>query len=480
MKRKFSNIINEENSPVINQDFLSSCEEKFKANPTNIIIKNSITNIGLELTTTNSDRVNQIDYVFLNSIKESKVKATNQGASGRCWLFAGLNIFRHILMKALDLENFEFSEVYLFFWDKLERSNTYLKWFIDHPESKPGDRDYDCILSDFLSDGGFFSTFSNLIMKYGIVPKTSMKETFHSEDSEDMNKIIKDKLDSSINYISKNRNKLNTNELLEFRKKTVAEIYDVLVKFLGTPPTKFNWSYTTNEGESNILSGLTPKDFLNTVIPSINLKDDFVVLCNLPIKELNYYTKYNIKYTNNVEEGENCTIFNVPIDDIARYAMKSIENKMGVWFSADVSQCFNRQFACLDDKLEDHKMVFGDSYKFDKGEKIIMRNIQGNHAMLLTGFNIDSNGKPLNWQIENTWSFVDAETPGLDGYLNASQSWFEKYVMQIAVPKSLLSRSLRKHLLKESVELEPFAYCAPALKTISLNSKKFFSKKNMK
>lgn len=463
----------------ISEDFLIQCEKKFKADPVNIIARNAVNSVGSMFSTINSTRVNQISHVFLNTLKRRNLRATNQGASGRCWMFAALNIFRHVMINALDLEQFEFSEVYLFFWDKLERSNSYLKWFIDHPEEKPGDRAYEYMLTDYMCDGGWWNTFANLINKYGIVPASAMKETYQSDDSDAMNKIIGDRLDWGVNYIRTNRHKMSAQDLDNFRQGVVSQIYDTLVKFLGEPPKTFNWYFNRHDEDegSGIVCKLTPKKFLTMVAPDVNMNDDFVTLAHIPTKGLKYYTKYRIKYTNNVVEGQNCMLFNVPIGELVRYALKSISSGFAVWFAGDVHQSFNWFHSCLDDKLDDHKTIFGDIEKFDKGDRIMLRNVQANHAMLLTGFNLDEKGHPINWQVENSWGYYDSETPGLDGFLNMSHSWFEKYVIEIVVHKRFFSRTMRNKFNKaEVVEMEPWDGMAPALKVSGVGQPKNYLK----
>lgn len=448
----------------ISEEFLEDCEKKFKSDPLNIVAKNSINAVGSMFSTINADRVNEISHVFLNSVKRKNLRATNQGASGRCWMFAALNTFRHLLINALDLEQFEFSEVYLFFWDKLERSNSYIKWFIDHPEEKPGSRAHEYMLTDYMSDGGWWNTFANLVNKYGLVPISAMKETYQSDDSDAMNKIIKERLDWAVNYIRVNRDKMTDKELDKLRRKTIMHIYDTLVKFLGEPPKEFNWYFTRHDedDDSVIVSKLTPQKFLTMVAPGIDMNKDFITLAHIPTRGLKYYTNYTIRHTNNVTEGERCSVFNVPIDEMVRYAIKSISAGFAVWFVGDVCQSFNWYHSCLDDKLDGHNTVFGEIEKFDKGDRILMRNVQGNHAMALTGFNLDDKGKPINWQVENSWGYCDSETPGLDGFLNMSHSWFEKYVTQIVVHKDFLSRTMRKKLDVEPIELDPWDCMAPA------------------
>jgi len=453
---------------VLTEDFLAECDEKFKADPVNIIKKNCVNAVGSMIASTNSNRVNEISHIFLNSVKKKSLKATNQGASGRCWMFSALNSFRHVLINTLGLENFEFSEVYLFFWDKLERSNTYLTWFIEHPEEKPGSRAYEFMLGNYMSDGGYWNTFTNLATKYGIVPSSAMKETYQSDNSEDMNQIIKDQLDSTVNYFRKYRHKFSLEELHDIRKNTVTQIYNTLVKFLGEPPKKFDWLFN-REGddggiEPEIVCKSTPHDFFEMVAPGIDMNKDYVMLMHSPTEDMKLYTNYRIRYTNNVAEGSPCTFFNVPITELAKYAMKSISKGFAVWFAADVKQCFNPFHSALDDKLDNHKTIFGETQKFDKGDRITLRNVEACHAMALVGFNVDANGKPISWQVENSWGYCDNDTPGLDGFLYMSHSWFEKYVIELVVHKALLSRTMRKKVEKsEFIDIDPWDACAPAL-----------------
>jgi bleomycin hydrolase len=441
----------------IDQDFIKDCEQKFNDSPINKLARNSINAVGSKLSTTNSDQLNNVSHIFLNSLKRKNIRATNQGASGRCWMFASLNIFRHCIINALDLDQFEFSEVYLFFWDKLERANSVIQWFINNPEYNPGDKPYEYMLENYMSDGGWWNTFTNLATKYGLVPGDAMRETYQSDDSDEMNKIISEILHNAINQIRKNKSKL---DLEKFREKVVRSVYDTLVKFLGEPPKNFCWSYTTSEGENSIMSGLNPKKFYDMVVPVQNM-NEFVTLSNIPY--LKYFKNYRISDTNNVVEGEECKLLNLPINELAKYVKKSISAGFSVWFAGDVRQNFNWYHSCLDDKLHDDS-IFGERDKFEKGERILLHNVEGTHAMAITGFNEDEKGRVTNWQVENSWGYCDNEIPGLDGFLNMSSSWFEKYVIQVVVHKNFLSRTLKKLLKEEPEVLAPWDNMAPALR----------------
>jgi bleomycin hydrolase len=462
----------------ISEEFLNCCENEFKQDTANIIARNSITTVGSMFSTIDSIRLNEISHIFLNTVKKRNLKATNQGASGRCWMFAALNMFRHNTIRVLDLDNFEFSETYLFFWDKLERANSYLQWFIDHPSEQPGNIAYNYMLTDYMTDGGWWNTFANLVNKYGLVPKSAMKETYQSDDSEDMNRIIKEQLDSSINYIRKGKNI----DYGDFKNSVVQQIYNTLVKFLGEPPKKFLWSFTNTEDDTAVIP-TSPHHFKDMIIPDTDMNTEFITLAHIPVKEFPYYQLYSIRYTNNVSEGQCCTFYNVPIEEISRYAMKSISKGLAVWFVGDVRQHFNWFHSTLDDKLDARNTVFENIHTFEKGDRIILRSIEGNHAMALTGYNIDSKGQPINWQVENSWGYWDNETPGMDGFLNMSHTWFKKYVMQIVVYKALLSRTIKRKInMCKAIDINPWDCMAPALKTGIVNPPhrylKYLSKKN--
>lgn len=457
----------------ISEEFLRTCEEEFNANPANVIARNAVTCVGSQFATTNSNRVNKLNYIFMNTVKKRHLKATNQGHSGRCWMFAALNTFRHVLIKALNLENFEFSESYLFFWDKFERCNSYVRWFIDHPDEKPGDRSFDYMLMEYMGDGGWWNTFANLVNKYGLIPKDCMQETATSGYSDEMNQILKERIDSCANYITRNHKRHTEEELLCIKDDCMKEIYSTLVKFLGEPPKKFTWSFSTEcddeSGDGKVIDEITPHMFLQIVASDIDMVKDFVSLSHVPTRDFPMNTKFRIKHTNNVYEGVCCELYNVHIDELAKYAMKSIASGFAVWFVGDVSQAFNWYYSALDDELDDHKTVFGETHDWDKGDRISLRNVQGNHAMALTGFNVDQDGNVINWQVENSWGYHDNETPGMDGFLTMSHSWFKKYVMEVVVHREFLSRSMKRSVQKKARIVDPWDSMAPATRAGVVN-----------
>lgn len=460
----------------IDNDFLEICENNFNCNMSNKIVKNAITNAGSLYVTTDHDEARKVSHVFLNTIKKKNLKATDQGGSGRCWLFSGLNIFRHLVIKALDLENFEFSETYLFFWDKFERSNSFLQWFYEYIRDKNeineevDDRFFEFLIDKekWMSDGGYWNYFSNLVSKYGLIPKSAMPETVHSEYSSDMNDILMDILQTAAFEISKSKE--NKHKIDDIIDKTLKNFYSVLVKFLGEPPKTFNWEFVNESEESTIIENLNPMSFKELVLTDIDVSD-FVVLVNIPSSKYKYYKKYGIDNTNNVIEKEPCTLINLPISELKKYTQKSILKGIPVWFGADVNKHFNPLYSALNEKLNKDEIVFDYKSKMNKENRFIFKNQETCHAMTFTGVNIDHKNKSVNWQVENSWGFYDNEELGKDGFLCMTDKWFEEYVGQIVIHKKFLSRNILKILEEESIHLKPWESMAPAIK---INSKRFY------
>lgn len=449
--------------------FIKSCETEFKSDPINVITRNAVVSVGSMLATTNSTRANQITHVFMNSLKVKNLKSTNQGHSGRCWMFAALNVFRHVMIRGLDLENFEFSQTFLYFYDKLERSNSYVQWFIDNPNEKLGGRATDYIISAYLCDGGWWTTFANLAMKYGFVPKSVMNETYQSVDSDDMNQIIKEHIDSCVSHIEKNRTSLSRAQMLTLKGLTTKRVYNTLVKFLGEPPKKFDWNFTKEDGTPGNVSGLSPISFREMVTPGMNLVDDFVTLTHMPTKEYPLHHTYEIMSTKNVQEGKNVIVYNTDIEELTKYTLKSISKGMAVWFGADVSQSFNWMYSALDDELDDHETIFGYIKNFSKGDRIRMRNIGANHAMVITGYNLGPDGNPVSWQVENSWGYYDNETPGMDGFLTMSHSWFKKNVMEIVINRNFFTPTMIRKTGGDVIQVNPWDSMAPATRVSVVN-----------
>jgi bleomycin hydrolase len=259
-------------------------------------------------------------------------------------------------------------------------------------------------------------------------------------------------------------------EKFKIRDQTIKQIYGILSKYLGSPPqpkesTQFDWLFTDDSSsESNKVSDLNPLKFKNMFLNTLDLHD-FVVLMNIPDKDIPYYHMYELQGGNNVEGGRPFTFMNVPINELKKYSMKSITKGMPVWFAADVGKDFNFWLSSLNSELMDRETTFGRPHRLlNKSQRVKLRQSEANHAMVLTGFNTDNSGiHSTAWQVENSWGYWDEEVPGMDGFLSMTDQWFNDNVFQVVIHKKFMSRTINRVLLQEPTTLPPWNIFAPAM-----------------
>jgi len=449
----------------INNSLLIDFYKRFNKKETNIIAKNAITSNSLDDVSLNRDVVQSINPTFYKKI-EVDTEITDQKMSGRCWIYSLLNVIRLHMIQKYDLEeDFELSQNYLLFWDKLEKANMFLHHIFDTCHCKINSRLLSILLKEPVQDGGQWNMLVNLVNKYGIIPKQQMEDTVQSNNTDKMNEFINNKLLQYANQIRKlsDKEKTNKNKII---KDMLYEIYSILVMFLGTPPKSFVWKYYSEQPpinkkkkgskknkKTNIKSKkyqhstniITPLQFYQNIVPyDVN---DKVVLINAPMKSKPYYKMYNIEYFNNMVQGEKTKYVNVPIDILIESAKKSIDNNEAVWFGCDVSKYSNNEYGLFNDKVYDYKSIFGFDLELKKGENLEYMQSILNHAMIFRGYDIDSKGNISQWLVENSWG----DDMGNNGYYIMSNDWFKKYVYQIIIDKKFLDKKTLDVLNKEPV-----------------------------
>ncbi len=449
---------------VISKLFIEKCRTEFNADPKNILARNAVVTVGPLLAATDSKRSNQVSHVFLSTLKPEHAKASDQESSGRCWMFAGLNILRNFMIHNLNVENFEFSQTYLFFWDKWEKSNMFLLETIDKADREVEDRYLTMLFENPICDGGYWNMFVNLVNKYGLVPQSAMPETYHSGWSGEINDFLATLLRGVAHKIRRlSREGKSREELLAVKEAATQQVFNVLVKYLGEPPTEFDWSFTDRDYEAHAICGMSPMMFKD-MFQGIDLAN-FVTLVNFPNKP--YFKKYSIQNSCNVEGGDGFVALNLPMSELKKYTLKTVKEGVPVWFGADVGKGFHPFKQALDDKLIDYDLLLAPREKLSKAERLRVRDSAATHAMTFVGVNFeDEEGrKPNRWQVENSWGrFGDPKVAGEDGFLSMADDWFDEHVYEVIVPKQELSRVLKRHLKQEPIELKPWDCMGAALK----------------
>jgi bleomycin hydrolase len=375
---------------------------------------------------------------------------TDQKSSGRCWMFAGLNALRPIVISEYELSSFEFSTNYLFFWDQFEKSNLFLESIIKTSDLPEDDRMIEWLFKNPIGDGGVWNSFANLVEKYGLVPSIIMPETYHSENTGRMRQILSTKLrQQGIELRELAANNTSKDDLHKAKTEMLKDIYRILSLCLGEPPTNFEYRFINKNGEANKIETYTPQSFFKKLFPEYKT-NDFVMLMNDPTRE--YYKLYEIELDRNVLEGKNWKYLNLPNQEIKEYAIKSIKENEAMYASCDVGKYLSKEDGTLDIFNFDYESLFGINLNMDKNERIKTFASGSSHAMLLMAVDTDKDDKPLMWQFENSWG----ASHGHNGYLSFTDEWFDEYMFRVVVNKKFLDAKTLKLLEQKPVVLPPW------------------------
>jgi len=415
----------------------------FDAESSNKVAQNAVTNVQLPDLTLNRDLVQDIDDSFSTKLDDWKVTA--QMRSGRCWLFATLNLLRVGAMKKMKLKNFEFSQAHIHFWDKFERANHLLEAIIETSDRPVDDRTIHFLLSDPIGDGGQWNMAMNLIRKHGLVPKSAYPESDSSSATRWMNAELKNILRSSaceIRAIVDGGGSVE--EAREHKEKRIADIWNMLCIHLGTPPKTFNWQWRDKDDEFHRNGRMTPQQFAAEFV-DIDW-EDYVCIVNDPRNE--YYQTYTIDFLQNVAGGPPVVYLNVPNKEMKAITQKLLEDGMPVWMGCDVGKEMDRKRGLWDADLFDVEGLYGVEYGMDKADRLRHNQTMMTHAMLFTGVDV-VNGRPRRWRVENSWG----DKTGQKGYYTMNDSWYDQYMFEIAAPTSYLNEKMQAGLEAEPVVL---------------------------
>ncbi len=410
----------------------------FNNHPTSKISMNAATRTDVRKVAMNWDAFRDIDHTFSDKVS-GEMKATSQMRSGRCWGFAGLNLLRVYLGRKYKLKNFEFSQNYFIFFDKLEKANYFLENIIETVEQPIDSRLVMHLLSSPIQDGGQWDMFVNLLKKYGTVPKKVMAESHQSSNTAQMNKLVTRKLREFALQLREASSKGKApSELRTMKEDMMSTIYQMLCISLGTPPEKFDWSIRNKKDKFQRFTDLTPQKFYKEHV-GINL-DDFVCLINDPRSFTEYNKTYTVEYLGNVSGGNIIRYLNLETDELRKYTIKSIKADDPVWFGCDVGKFFTRQFGVMDMNLFEFDRFYGTTFSMNKAQRLEYGDSVMTHAMLFTGVDLKDK-KPTKWRVENSWGADHGEK----GFDIMTDPWFDQFMYEVVIHK--------KHLAKKIVDM---------------------------
>lgn len=430
-------------------DKINEYEKEFLEDKRNIVAMNAATYNGVQKVARDVNALKNEPFAFNVDIKNGDV--TNQKQSGRCWMFASMNVLRNIVIKKFNLENFELSQSYTLFWDKLERCNYYMEAVIEKANEPLEDRVMDYLMSDLLSDGGQWDMFVNIVKKYGLVPKYAYPESQTSSATVQLNKYLCKIMRKYTTELREKVQNEGVEKARELKEEVLKDVYNVLTATLGEIPEKFDVVLHDKDGKLIEDKGMDAHSFFDKYIGADI--DDYVSLINSPTEDKPFNKTYTIKYLGNIVEGRIVKHLNLPIEELKKAAVKQLKDGYPVWFGCDVgrSSIVEDERAILDTKAVDYETLFNVDLKLSKEDALDYGYSMMTHAMTFTGVQMDGN-EALRFKVENSWG----EKFGYKGHFVMTSDWFDQYVYQVVVNKKYLTEKSRKDYEKEPKELKPW------------------------
>ena len=423
-------------------------DERFRDNPNSNLMQNVVTQRDVNEVALDHSIVTGAEHTFSTLLDDWSV--TNQARSGRCWMFAGLNMFRVESKGMLNVKQFEFSQNYVMFWDKLERANFLLEGVIETADRPVDDRTVAWLLARGVEDGGQWDMFVNLVRKHGVVPKSVMPETESSSNTARMNTMLNYQYRQGAKRIRDlYAGEAGVDEMRDSKQECLNAIYQILSIHLGTPPSRFFWQWRDKDNQFQRDGELTPREFADKYV--VTPMDDYVCLVHDPRETSPEGRTFTIQYLGNVVDGGGVKYLNVDIELIKSIAQRMLEEGKPVWMGCDTGKQMHRDLGLWDAGLFDYAGVYGADFSLDKAARLEYHQTRMTHAMLFTGVDV-VDGKPRRWRVENSWD----DKVGDKGFCLMNDSWFAEYMFEIAAPKSYLPQELQDAWDMAPIKLPPW------------------------
>ena len=440
-------LTNAQDNGTINSDLLNNMRSEFKKDSNAEAIMNAVSSNNIQKLALNRENLGNGDTYFKYRVNTEGI--TDQKSSGRCWLFTGLNVIRAHVINKYNLDEFSFSHNYNFFYDQLEKANLFYEGIIETAGKPMDDKKVEWFFKNPIGDGGQWTGVVDIINKYGLVPSDVFPESYNSENTSKMSRLLRTKLKKDALELRKMyADGIGVDEIRKDKEKMLSDVYRILAITLGEPPAEFEWRYKDKEGNVSELKSYTPQSFFKDFV-GINL-EDYVMFMNDPTRE--FGKLYEIEYDRHVYDGHNWKYLNLKTDKIKEFAKKSIMDGEGMYFSCDVGKQINKDKGTLDVNNYDYNDLFGVDFNMDKKERIETFTSGSTHGMALMAVDIDKNGKPVKWLLENSWG-PDA---GFDGNLLRTDNWFDEYMFRLVVNKKYLDAETLKLFDQEPILLPPW------------------------
>ena len=433
----------------ISASMLQQIEKSQGSTATNKALFNAVASNRIDNLAKNFSNRNTFDTHF--SVETTKQSIHDQKSSGRCWMFSSFNVFRADFARHhADSLSVEFSHDYLFFYDQLEKANLMLQGVIDNAKKPMDDVRVQFFFKNPLNDGGTFCGAADLAPKYGLVPKSVQPETFSAENTSKISSLISSKLREYGLELRKMVADGKKAQAIDARKtEMLSTVYRMLAMALGEPVKEFTYQFRNRCGEPvGEPRRYTPLEFYNETVGH-QLAGTFIMVMNDPRRP--YHKTYEVEYDRHVYDGTNWKYLNMPMEDIAKLAIASLKDGKKMYSSYDVGKQFDRELGYLDTENFDYASLFSTTFPMNKADRIATFDSGSTHAMTLVAVDLDKDGNPLKWKVENSWG----PNNGAQGCLIMSNRWFNEYMFRLVVDKKYVPENLQKEFEQKPVMVMP-------------------------
>ena len=421
----------------ISSKMLGEIQKQNKMTPAENAIANAIAANSIDNLAQNRNNAAELDTYF--SIETPKQTITDQKSSGRCWMFSGMNVLRANFAKRTDSLRVEFSQAYLFFYDQLEKANLFLQGVIDTGKKPIDDQRVQFFFKNPINDGGTFCGVADLAEKYGLVPKQVMPESYSSDNTSRMARLISSRLrEDGLQLRKMVADGKKAADIEKAKTEMLATVYRMLALTIGEPPTQFTYAHRNKDGKAvGEPKTYTPQEFFKEVVGD-KLNGTFIMVMNDPRRP--YYKTYEVELDRHTYDGHNWKYLNLPMDDIEQMAIASLKDGRKLYSSYDVGKMLDRKRGYGDTENFDYGSLMGTTFGMNKAERISTFDSGSTHAMTLTAVDLDANGKAKKWKVENSWG----ASWGQQGCMIMSDRWFREYMFRLVVDKKYVSEELLK------------------------------------
>ena len=432
----------------ISPKMLGEIQKQNKMTPAENALANAIAANSIDNLAQNRNNAAELDTYF--SVETPKQTITDQKSSGRCWMFSGMNVLRANFAKRTDSLRVEFSQAYLFFYDQLEKANLFLQGVIDTGKKPIDDQRVQFFFKNPINDGGTFCGVADLTEKYGLVPKQVMPESYSSDNTSKMARLISSRLrEDGLKLRKMVAEGKKAAEIEKAKTEMLATVYRMLALTIGEPPTQFTYAHRNKDGKAvGEPKTYTPQEFFKEVVGD-KLNGTFIMVMNDPRRP--YYKTYEVELDRHTYDGHNWKYLNLPMDDIEQMAIASLKDGRKLYSSYDVGKMLDRKRGYGDTENFDYGSLMGTTFGMNKAERISTFDSGSTHAMTLTAVDLDANGKAKKWKVENSWG----ASWGQQGCMIMSDRWFREYMFRLVVDKKYVSEELLKLNEQKPVMVTP-------------------------